>query len=87
MALQQHQAELAERQAQVVALTQQLAVAHEQQELLQQVGHAGSSLTVLQVCMYVCGASSSLCTNSSIVQFQVSCWVVLRIALPNGSMP
>jgi hypothetical protein len=37
VALQQHQAELAERQAQVVALTQQLAVAHEQQELLQQV--------------------------------------------------
>ncbi|WIA35453.1 hypothetical protein OEZ86_003892 [Tetradesmus obliquus] len=36
VALQQHQAELAERQAQVVALTQQLAVAHEQQELLQQ---------------------------------------------------
>jgi hypothetical protein len=38
VALQQHQAELAERQAQVVALTQQLGLAHEQQELLQQVG-------------------------------------------------
>eukprot|EP00878_Enallax_costatus_P038313 GHUV01043511.1.p1 GENE.GHUV01043511.1~~GHUV01043511.1.p1 ORF type:complete len:512 (+),score=226.56 GHUV01043511.1:875-2410(+) len=36
VALQQHQAELAERQAQVAALTQQLAAAHEQQELMQQ---------------------------------------------------
>ncbi|KAF6264159.1 hypothetical protein COO60DRAFT_1698426 [Scenedesmus sp. NREL 46B-D3] len=36
VALQQHQAELAERQAQVMVLTQQLTAAHEQQELLQQ---------------------------------------------------